>query len=243
MEVLTRPELSLDESAQLRRKEAMVGLRLINALSSPYGRKVAIALKEKAITFEVTYDVPWRDDTCVVQYSPLEQLPILILDNGTTVYDSSFILEWLEVRYPKPPLLSSNAEEALATRFLKLLGERVMEAIHALVFELQRPEPSQPFVERQARKVRRGLAEIEAALDRRHPVQGMDIDIGDIAVGSMLLLIPFLIENRFVADLEVLRWRSRHDRLAAYADRLAERRSFQETKPALMDIDLKSVVA
>jgi glutathione S-transferase len=220
-----------------------MGIRLINALSSPYGRKVAVALKEKAIQFDVTYDVPWGKDTCVAQYSPLEQLPILILDDGTTVYDSSFILEWLEVRYPDRPLISSNAEQALTTRFVKLLGERVMEAIHAIVFELQRPEPSQPFVERQSRKVRRGIAEIEATLERRQPAKGIDIDTGDIAVGSMLLLIPFLIEHGFVAELEVLNWRPRHPKLAAYADTLAARASFQETKPALMEVDLKSVVA
>ena len=172
-----------------------MSLRLINALSSPYGRKVAVALKEKAIPFDVTFDVPWGDDTCVAKHSPLEQLPILILDDKTTVFDSSFILEWLEVRYPNPPLLPSDPEQALATRFLKLLGERVMEAIHAIVFELQRAEPSQPFVDRQSRKVRRGLAEIEATIERRHPVAGIEIDIGDIAVGTMLLLVPFLIRK------------------------------------------------
>ena len=220
-----------------------MSLRLINALSSPYGRKVAVALKEKAIPFDVTFDVPWGDDTCVGKHSPLEQLPILILDDKTTVFDSSFILEWLEVRYPNPPLLPSDPEQALATRFLKLLGERVMEAIHAIVFELQRAEPSQPFVDRQSRKVRRGLAEIEATIERRHPVAGIEIDIGDIAVGTMLLLVPFLIRNGFVADLEVLRWQVRHPRLAAYANRLGARASFQETVPALMDVDLKSVMA
>lgn len=220
-----------------------MALRLINALSSPYGRKVAIALKEKGICFTQTFDVPWSEATCVSQFSPLEQLPILILDDGAAVYDSSFILDWLEVRFPSPPLISSNREQALDTRFLKLLGERVMEAIHAIVFEFQRAEPSQPFIDRQSRKVRRGLAEIEATIERRKPQDGIEIDIGDIAVGSMLLLVPFLIENGFVPDLEVLRWRDRHAGLTAFADRLAARPSFRETTPMLMDVDLKSVMA
>ena len=218
-------------------------LRLINALSSPYGRKVAIAMKEKEIPFDVTFDVPWGNDTCVAQYSPLEQLPILILDDGATIYDSSFILEWLEVHYPDPPLLPSDPESALAARFLKMLGERVMEAVHTIVFELQRPEPSQPFVDRQSRKVRRGIIEIESVIALRRPIAGARIDIGDIAVGTTLLLTPFLIEKGFIANLEVLRWRDRHTQLAAYIEKLAARPSFCETEPALMDVDLKSVMA
>lgn len=219
-----------------------MSLRLINALSSPYGRKVAIALKEKAIQFEVTFDVPWGNDTCVARYSPLEQLPILITDDGATVYDSSFILEWLEVQYPTPPLIPSDVNQALETRFLKMLGERVMEAIHTIVFELQRPEPSQPFVDRQSRKVRRGLAEIESVLGQRQRVCGLEIDIADIAVGTMLLLVPFLIENGFVDDLEALRWSERHPQLVTYADMLMVRPSFCETVPVLMDVDLKAVM-
>lgn len=218
-------------------------LRLINALSSPYGRKVAIAMKEKEISFDVTFDVPWGDDTCVAKYSPLEQLPILILDDGSTVYDSSFILEWLEIRYPERPLLPSDPEQALAARFLKMLGERVMEAVHALVFESQRPDPSQPFIDRQSRKIGRGIIEIDSLISRRRLIAGAGIDIGDIAVGTMLLLIPFLIEKGFVADLDVLRWWDRHPQLVAYTEGLAARPSFSETEPAMMDVDLKSVMA
>lgn len=217
-------------------------LRLINALSSPYGRKVAIALKEKAVPFDVTFDVPWGNDTCVARYSPLEQLPILITDDGATVYDSSFILEWLEVQYPVPALIPSDVNQALETRFLKMLGERVMEAIHTIVFELQRPEPSQPFVDRQSRKVRRGLAEIDAVVGRRQRADGIKIDIADIAVGTTLLLVPFLIENGFVDDLEILQWAERHPQLVTYTDRLMERPSFCETVPVLMDVDLKAVM-
>ncbi len=218
-------------------------IRLINALSSPYGRKVAIALMEKRIDHDVQFDVPWNETTCVPQYSPLEQLPILVLEDGNTVFDSSFILEWLEFRYPDPPLLPVDPAAVLQVRFLKMLGERVMESIHGITFELQRADPSTPYVERHSRKVRRGLAEIERQIGVRRPSIAESITVGDITVAAMLLLVPFLIEHRFVPDLEELRWRERHPRLAVFADALAERHSFQATKPALMNVDLKSVVA
>lgn len=218
-------------------------IRLINARPSPYGRKIAIALKEKAIPFEVQYDVPWADTTCTPDYSPFEQLPILILDDGETVYDSSFLLEWLDYHRPEPALIPAHPEEAIAARKLQMLGERLMEFIHSVTFELQRPEPSDAWVDRQSRKVRRGLMEIERTIGSRRPVPDEPITVGDIAVGTALLVVPFLIENGFVPALDILQWRERHPGLAAYADALDQRPSFRETRPAMMDVNLSAVLA
>ena len=84
--------------------------KLINAAPSPYGRKVAVALLEKGLTFQTIYDVPWSDETCTPLYSPLEQLPILLGEAGEKIYASTYILDWLEARHPHPPLLPSGVD-------------------------------------------------------------------------------------------------------------------------------------
>ena len=109
-------------------------LTLINARPSPFGRKVAIALEEKGIDYTVRYDVPWGEETCTPQFSPLEQLPILILPDGEHVYDSSYILTWLEARYPQPALLPVDTECRLQAQLRQLLGERLMEVAQSLIF-------------------------------------------------------------------------------------------------------------
>lgn len=217
-------------------------IRLINARPSPYGRKVAIALEEKRIAYEVQYDQPWGNETCTPDHSPLEQLPILVLDNGETVYDSAFLLDWLELRYPEPPLMPAGLDDMVAARWLKMLGERLMEAIHMITFELQRPDPGDAWVKRQSRKVRGALAEIDRRIGSRRPALHDPITLGDIAVGSTLLVIDFLIENGFVPALDVLDWKRAHPTLAAYAAALDSRPSFRNTRPRMMDVDLKSVV-
>lgn len=166
-------------------------IKLINALSSPYGRKVAIALREKSIPYEVQYDVPWADTTCTPAYSPLEQLPILILESGATVYDSSYILDWLELYYPDPPLMPADRDGIIAKKLLKMLGERVMECVHSITFELQRPDPSGAWVDRQSRKIRRGLAEIDRLVDNVRPANTDPITLGDITIGASILLFEF----------------------------------------------------
>ncbi|WP_223880940.1 glutathione S-transferase N-terminal domain-containing protein [Roseococcus microcysteis] len=76
--------------------------RLISATPSPYARKVRIALLEKGIPFDLQTEVPWHADTATPAYNPLEKLPVLVLPDGTGIYESRFILEWLEVKHPTP---------------------------------------------------------------------------------------------------------------------------------------------
>src|SRR3546814_425550 len=100
---------------------------LINARLSPYGRKVAILLKEKGLDFEVQYDKPWNEGTCTPHYSPVEQLPILITEQDERIYDSPYIVEWIETRYPQPPLLPADVDARLEARKRQMLGERLLD--------------------------------------------------------------------------------------------------------------------
>ena len=76
-------------------------LRLISATPSPYARKVRIALAEKNIPFELITEVPWNQGAITEQHNPLAKLPVLILEDGSTIYDSRFILEYWNTCIPK----------------------------------------------------------------------------------------------------------------------------------------------
>lgn len=219
---------------------------LINARPSPFGRKVAIALREKGIAYDVQYDVPWGEQTCTPQYSPLEQLPILISEQGEYIYDSAFILDWLEIRYPEPALLPSDAGARLDALKRRLLGERLMEVMQALVFEILRPEPSEPWVQRQSRKVQGALAELERLYgERASQIEAATValDQGDIAVGTTLLGIEFALASGLSPDIAILHWRAACPALARAIGILENRASFVETAPKMMDVALKAVVA
>jgi glutathione S-transferase len=75
-------------------------LTLISATPSPYARKVRIVLAEKAIPFTLKTEVPWDSTTETPQHNPLEKLPVLILEDGSSVYESHHILEFIEAKYP-----------------------------------------------------------------------------------------------------------------------------------------------
>lgn len=217
-------------------------MKLVNATPSAFGRKVAIAMMEKSIPFEQVMDVPWNDKTIVPQYSPLEQLPILVTDEGENVYDSMYILEWLERRYPTPALLPADVDGILAVKRLQLLSERLMEIIVLLVFEEQRAAPSQAWTDRQKRKVGSGIAEVSRLVGDRVLSADQPIHYGDIAAATMLTWFDFMLGNGLFAGVAEAHWRQQYPNLVRYVDALEARPSFNATRPEMFVVDLPAVV-
>ena len=200
-------------------------MKLISATPSPYARKVRIALAEKGIPFELHTEVPWNDDTSLPQHNPLEKLPVLILDDGTTVWESSHILDWIERKYPQPPLLPQDDDGYLAHKRMDALATGICDALVLVFFERMRPEGqrSRNWMDRQLRKVHGGLAEIARVVGTREHAVGDRFGIADIAAGSVL----GYLDVRF----RELDWREAHPALGRYMDGLMRRGSFQDTVP------------
>jgi glutathione S-transferase len=223
-------------------------LKLINAGPSPFGRKVMVALYEKGVPFEVVWDIPWHKETVVGAYNPLEQLPILVTEDEETVYESSYILEWIDVRYPDPPLTPTEPEARLAMGRFRVLAVGVMDALVRTNFELSRPaeEQSGEWIGRHVRKIRGGLAELDRLIGDNQFVVGDALTLGDIEVACVTGQFDFIGANtpplKSFFDQHVP-WRQDCARLASYTDRITERPSFQKSEPFRVDIDFASVIA
>ena len=117
---------------------------LISATPSPYARKVRIALAEKGIPFELQTEVPWDSTTKTPQYNPLEKLPVLILDDGkTAIYESHYILEWLEAKYPETPMLPENVDDKLFAKKVEVVCDGMCDALVLAFFEKLRESDKQ----------------------------------------------------------------------------------------------------
>src|SRR4030095_3742686 len=75
-------------------------LRLIASPTSPYVRKVRIALAEKKIEYQLVEVSPWTPDNPVHEWSPLGKVPVLVLDDGTRLFDSRVIVDNLHYGSP-----------------------------------------------------------------------------------------------------------------------------------------------
>jgi len=200
--------------------------RLISATPSPYARKVRVQLAEKGIPFELVTEVPWNRDTIVPQYNPLEKLPVLICDNGETVYESRFVNEWVEYMHPEPPLMPKDVPGILLTKRCEVLADGVCDAGILLFWERARDVDMQSpeWSDRQMRKIQGGLGELSRLLADNEYFVNDTFGLADIAVGSCLGWLG--------VRLPELPWRERHPNLGQLSERLEGRESFRNTVPS-----------
>src|SRR4051794_4922711 len=199
--------------------------RLLSATPSPYARKVRIQLAEKNIPFELVTEVPWDNDTKTPQYNPLEKLPVLICDNGETVYESRYINEWVELQHPDSPLMPRDKDGLLLAKRFEILADGVCDACVLVFWERAREKnaQSEEWTARQLRKRDGGLREISRLLGDKTYCVGETLTLADIAVGSLLGWLNVRMPE--------VNWREKYPNLARLQDRLEARPSFRDTVP------------
>lgn len=214
---------------------------LISATPSPFARKVRIALIEKGIEFSVQNEVPWHAETATPIHNPLEQLPILVPDEGEPVYESSYILEWIEEKYPQVPLLPPSSDGKLEAKRIQVIAEGVMDAGALLFFEGQREHPSSEWTKRQLRKIAGGLGELNRRLGQGQYFVGDKFGLADISAIAVLGMQD-VVEDIGVGDQwravepTMIEWRKRYPNLRRFEEQLRERPSVRDTAPIMFDL-------
>lgn len=198
--------------------------RLISATPSPYARKVRIALLEKKVPFELVTEVPWNSDTETPKWNPLEKLPVLITPDGTSVFESRYVLEWIEIKHPEPPLAPKNPDDLLEMKRYEVIADGACDALVLVFIERSRAQPSAEWMARQTRKADGALRDLSARIGDRAFCVGDRLTYADLAVGSLLGWLRVRMPD--------YGWERRYPNLVAYADRLETRPSFHSTTPS-----------
>jgi glutathione S-transferase len=71
-------------------------MKLLGTHRSPYVRKVRIVLEEKRIPYDFVIAPPTDPKSGVSKHNPLGKIPVLVCDDGNSIYDSSVIVEYLD---------------------------------------------------------------------------------------------------------------------------------------------------
>jgi len=104
---------------------------------SPYAQKVKIALAEKNVKFESRMpDLFAGGDAAFAKANPRQEVPALVVSDQTAIFDSTIILEYIEDRWPKPPLLPKLPAGRARARMIEELCDTYYEAINWAVFEI-----------------------------------------------------------------------------------------------------------
>lgn len=203
----------------------MRGMKLYHSSSSPFVRKVVACAHELGLILRIelipSAAHPVNRDAGVVAANPLGKVPAFVTDDGTVLYDSRVICEYLDHEGKGALFPASGAARWRALRD-QALGDGLLDAAVLARYEAAvRPEAYrwQPWSDGQLAKVRSCLAVIEADADG----YGERVDIGTITLGCALGYLDF----RF-ADLA---WRDAHPRTARWFARFSERPSMRASAP------------
>ena len=196
-------------------------MKLFFSYTSPYARKCRIVAMEHKLDskIELIAADPGNPKSGVKDVNPLTKIPVLILDDGSSLYDSPVICEYLDVLGGGGffPPAGKAKWEALRRQ---ALGDGIVDAAILLRYEITlRPENlrSKEWMDRQQTKVIQSLDALEA-----DPLPS-NIDIGTISIAAALDYIDF----RF-ADMA---WRNTRPKLARWHEAFSKRPSLQSTLP------------
>lgn len=201
-------------------------MRLLGSGPSPYTRKVRIVLAEKKIDCDFeTVDVNPSENP-VNALNPLGKVPTLVLDDGSTLFDSRVIVEFLDGVSPISRLIPDDNRDRVAVRRWEALADGALDAGLLVRYEGLRPKKLQSadWAAKQTGMLERSLAQMAADLGDRPWCHGDRYSLADIAVGACLGWVEF----RKPGGVE---WRSRYANLAKLYDKLMERPAFADTAP------------
>jgi len=153
---------------------------------SPYAQKVKLALLEKGIQFSA--QVPSLDapDPEFVSFSPRLEVPAFV-DGEVRLFDSSVILEYLEDRWPEPPLLPRGAAERARVRTLEEICDTLYDAVNwgvaeILVFKRAEGDDAASILTKAHEQVAGLNARLERELASRAWFNGEACGYGDVVV-------------------------------------------------------------
>ena len=201
-------------------------MKLYVSPASPYVRKVRVVAREAGLAAgieEVVASVsPVAPNEQVSRDNPLGKLPVLIADDGSAIYDSPVICEYLDSLHSGRKLFPAAGPARWTALKLQALADGLLDAALLARYEAAlRPEPRRwpEWIAGQKRKIADALDTLERDVD----LLGGELTIGNLSVACALGYLDF----RFAADA----WRTGRPKLDAWLAEVSKRESLRATMP------------
>ncbi|NDZ18277.1 glutathione S-transferase [Variovorax sp. WS11] len=190
---------------------------------SPYVRKVMVCAHELGLVPQLklvrSVAAMLRPNPEIMAVNPLSKIPTLVREDGSVLFDSVVICEYLNAR-AGGTLFPAEGEPRWQALRRHAFGDGLLDALILWRNERERQVPLQPLLEAFELKTRASLRmlDAEAAALAAEP-----FSIGQVTVGCALGYLDY----RF----DAFGWRAQAPRLADWFDVLCRRPSFQATRP------------
>jgi glutathione S-transferase len=192
-------------------------MKLYNAMLSPFaGRcRMQIYAKGLQVEFVEAYGQVSKEELAVM--NPMGKIPVLE-DGDLILPESGAICEYLEERFPEPPMLPADSAERARVRMLCRMADfYVFDSLAPLFAHLSRKHRDQAVVDRQLAAIERGLTAVEHFIAADGYASGPTLGLADCTLAPILVFLTSYIT--FFGIDDVLQ---PYPRLAAYWQRVQE---------------------
>jgi glutathione S-transferase len=196
-------------------------MKLAYSPASPYVRKVTACAIARGIDGRIERWKVATTDPALLEFNPLSKVPTLITDDGTMLFDSPVICEYLDSIGEAPELFPGPGPARWKAIRQQALGDGILDATQPRRREVALPqdEGRQSYITLQRGKVERSVEALEKEADSL----GALTTIGEITIGCALGYLDF----RYAHEP----WRSGHPKLAAWYDRVIKLKPLADTIP------------
>lgn len=198
-------------------------MKLLGSLTSPYVRKIRVLIAEKDVTCDFVMADPNAADSPVPAHNPLGLVPVLVRDDGSALFDSPVIAEYLD-SLKAPAFIPSSGEPRWQVLRFAALADGILDQCVARTMELRRPASQQSAEANKRRelKIAKAIEFAEGQVTSGAYLTSARLTLADIALAVALGYIDF----RYPHD-----WRSTGPRLAAWYEGVGARPSLVATRP------------
>jgi glutathione S-transferase len=198
-------------------------MKLYGSDTSPYVRKLRVMIKEKQLPVEYVLADPRAPDSPIPALNPLGLVPVLLRDDGSTLFDSPVVAEFLD-SMKAPPLIPAAGESRWQVLRWAALGDGILDQAVARTMELRRPGPQQSAEANGKReeKIARAMDHADAQLGDGAWLIDNRYTLADIALAASLEYVDFRYPHE---------WRGARPRLARWLAAISARAAFVDTRP------------
>jgi glutathione S-transferase len=178
-------------------------MKLYSLALSPFAARVRGAIYAKNLPIEiVSPPADWRTSSEYRKLNPLVRIPVLVLDDGSTLAESGVIVEYLEDAYPEPSLRPRSAKDIARVRFITQVAETyVMQAISPLFGLFDAKTRDEAAIGAQLAKLDGALGQLESLLQAGTYVFGNRLTTGDLWMTPLRYMLEGLTSFSGRTDL------------------------------------------
>ena len=162
-------------------------MKLYDLISSPYSARVRIQIRLKNLPVEIEEPPFALRSNEFLRAFPLGKLPLLLLDDETTIAESTVIIDYLEALFPELPLIpASPVDIAHNSMLIRYADHHLAQSLSPLFIEFMSPEKNTTAIADKLDKLKSELNKLEVLLTALPNFRNRGIQTGDVCLAPII---------------------------------------------------------